>query len=186
MKKIDKGEYGYVDYRKKLQGIITLVGFAIVSAIFLTGFLVTKTKNNIATVMAIVTVIPVAKFMVSWLMYVRFKTPDKQEYDRIKAAGDKLILLSDCVMVCKDKNLYVKYAIITDTCIYCYTENDMFDTKYFEENITAFIKSCGDTVSVKLIKDFDLFHKRAESLNNLEFKEKKAERIKEEFLILVI
>ncbi len=186
MKRVEKGEYGYVDYKKKTLGLVTLIGFVIVAAIFLTGFLVTRTKNNIATVMAIVTVLPVAKFMVSWLMYVRYKSPDKNEYDKLKTVGDKLMLLSDCVMSCRDKNLYVKYAIITDSCVYCYTENEKFDIKYFEENVAAFIKASGDVVSVKLIKDFDVFYNRAKSLNNVDIKEKKAQRVKNDFLILVI
>lgn len=186
MKQIDKGEYGYVKYKKTRQGIVTLIGFAIVAAIYLTGYLVTGTNNNIATVFAILTVLPVAKFMVSWLMYVRFNSPDRQEFDKLKAMGEKLIILSDCVMACKEKTIYVKYAIVTDTCVYCYTDNEKFDIRYFEENVAEFIKSCGDTVSVKLIKDYDLFLKRAQSLNNVEFKEKKTERIKNDFLILVI
>ena len=76
--------------------------------------------------------------------------------------------------------------IITDTCIYCYTENTKFDVKYFEENVAAFIKASGDTVNVKLIKDFETFFNSAKSLNNVEIKEKKAQRVKNDFLVLVI
>lgn len=186
MKKIQKGEYGYVEYRKKIHTILTIVGFTIVFAIFITGYLICKTKNNIATVMAIVSVLPVAKFAVTLLMVIRYKSPDKTLFDELKASGSNLEILSDCVMTCKDKSLYVKFALVTDTCIYCYTENEKFDTKYFEENVEAFIKSCGDTVSVKLLKDYNTFKHRVTSLNNVEMKKNKLERVKNDFLILVI
>lgn len=186
MKVVEKGEYGYIGYRKKFHSILTVVGFVVVFAIFLIGFLICKTKNNIATVMAIVTVLPVAKFAVTLLMVAFYKSPDRELFDELKSIGSNLTILSDCVMTCKDKSLYVEFALVTDTCVYCYTRNEKFDTKYFEENVEAFIKSCGDTVSVKLIKDFNTFKQRVSSLNNVEMKKNKLERVKNAFLILVI
>lgn len=186
MKEIQKGEYGYVKYRKKVHTILTVVGFAIIFAIFITGYLICKTKNNIATVMAIVTVLPVAKFAVTLLMVIPYKSPDKKLFDELKSIGSNLIILSDCVMTCKDKRVYVEFALVTDTCIYCYTQDKKIDTAYFEENVEAFIKSCGDTINVKLIKDYNTFKQRLSSLNNVEMKKNKLERVKKDFLILVI
>lgn len=186
MKDVEKGQYGYIEYRKKVQLIKVLIVLAIIAALLIAGIIIYGTRNNICTVIAIISVLPMAKFLVTLLVVVKHKKPDERCYQELKEAGDKLILLSDCIMSCKDKVVYVDFAIVTDSCIYCYTKDSQFDVAYFEKNVAEFIKSCGDTVNVKLLKDFESFKKRVQSLNHVEYKEKKAERIKNDFLILVI
>lgn len=186
MKVVEKGQYGYIEYRKKIQLIKTAVAFLLVFAILIFGIIVCGTKNNICTVISVVCVLPAAKFMVTLLMVIRHHKPDEVQYEELKAKGGNLTLLSDCIMSCKEKTVYVDFAIVTDSCVYCYTRNKDFDSDYFEKGISDFIKSCGDTVKVKLFKNFDDFKNRAAALNGMEFKEKKTERIKNDFLILVI
>lgn len=186
MKLIEKGQCGYLEQRKKIHLIITSVGFLIVFIMLMTGIFVTETRNNIFTVMAIITVLPVAKFAVTYAMIANHKAPSKERYEELTKHGSNLLLISECVISCKDKSIYIPFALITDTCIYCYTENEKFDTAYFEENISEFIKSCGDTINVKLIKDYNTFKQRVQSLNDVEYKQNKAERVKKDFLILVI
>lgn len=186
MKDVDKGQYGYIEYRKKMQIIKVLVMLIIILALLIAGMIIHGTRNNICTVIAVVCVLPMAKFLVTLLVVIKHKKPDEAQYEELKKVGENLVLLSDCIMSCKDKVLYVDFAVVTDTCIYCHTEDDKFDTAYFEKNVAEFIKSCGDTVNVKLFKDYEGFKKRILALSNVECKEKKTERVKNDFLILVI
>lgn len=177
---------------------MTLAEFLAVSMIFLIGYLVCKTKNNICTVIAIVLVLPAARAFIAYLMFAKYKTAEKEKYDELKGKTEDFPLLSDCVMTCKEKNIYVPFALVTDTAVYCYTEDTEFDKSYFEKNISEFIKSCGDTVNVKLFTDYELFKKRVLALRSVDGTEKlqgnimpsniekKIERIKNDFLILVI
>lgn len=186
MEKIEKGQYGYINHRKKTQLIITGICFLVVFIVFFTGLIINNwDRNNIYTVAAIVLVLPSAKFAVSYLIVCNYKTPDKKVYNEITENVSNLCILSDCAIACKDKRAYVEFAIITDSCIYCYS-NTKIDTKYFEDNVAEFIKSCGDTVNVKLIRELDVFINRIKSLNNVEMKENKIERVKKDFLILVL
>ena len=57
----EKGEFGYLNYRKKLNLIKMIVSFAVVAAVLIIGFIVYKTRANIFTVAAIVLVLPAAK-----------------------------------------------------------------------------------------------------------------------------
>ena len=54
----EKGEFGYLNYRKKLNLIKMIVSFAVVAAVLIIGFIVYKTRANIFTVAAIVLVLP--------------------------------------------------------------------------------------------------------------------------------
>lgn len=182
----EKGMYGYVDYRKQKQLFKTLGEFLAVSLIFLTGYLICGTKNNICTVAAILLVLPASRCLISYIMFSRAKTPDREQYDRLTKMTAGFPLLSDCLMSCRDRNIYVSFAVVTDTAVYCYSENTSFDRDFFESGLAEFIGSCGDTVSVKLFTDFEQFLKRVLSLHPAENKEKKVERIKNDFLILVL
>lgn len=186
MKEIDKGSFGYLEYRKNIQIIKAGIGIILAFSILLGGFLVCGTKNNICTVIATILALPTAKFMVTLLIVIKYKSPDAAQYNSITTLGSNLLTLCDCVMSCKDKITFCPYVIVTDTCIYCYSTDDKIDKDFFETSISDFIRSCGDECPVKLFKDYNTFEKRIKSLNNLEYNRKKAERIKEAFLILVI
>lgn len=197
MKRVNKGVYGYVDYRKKKQLFLTLAEFLAVSLIFLTGFLVCKTKYNICTVIAIVLVLPAARAFVAFLMFAGLKTGDKEKYNELAGNTAGFPLLSDCIMTCGEKNIYVIFAVVTDAVIYCYSRDTSFDGNFFEKYVSEFIQSCKDTVSVRLFTDYEQFKKKVFTLSPLDGtdktqggvpseKKEKMERIKNDFLILVI
>lgn len=182
----EKGTYGYVDYQKQKLLFKTLGEFLAVSFIFCGGYLICGTKNNICTVIAIVLVLPAVRSLVRYLMFMKAKSPDKEQYELLAGKTAGFPLLSDCILTCRSKNVYVPFAVVTDTMIYCYAKDCVLSATDFESGISEFIASCGDTVSVKLFTEFELFLKRASSLRPVENKEKKTERIKNDFLILVL
>ncbi len=182
----EKGTYGYVDYQKQKLLFKTLGEFLAVSFIFCGGYLICGTKNNICTVIAIVLVLPAVRSLVRYLMFVKAASPDKEQYGLLLGKTAGFPLLSDCITTCRSKNVYVRFAVVTDTMIYCYAKDCVLIAADFESGISEFIASCGDTVGVKLYTEFDLFLKRVAALHSVENKEKKIERIKNDFLILVL
>ena len=56
MKRIEKGTPGYLDYKKKVEIIRTVIYFLLVAAIFTLGYVQTKTRSNLLTVVAILAV----------------------------------------------------------------------------------------------------------------------------------
>ena len=53
MKKAEKGTPGYLDYKKKVEIIRTVIYFGIVAAVFFLGYFQTGTRLNLLTVIAI-------------------------------------------------------------------------------------------------------------------------------------
>ena len=47
MKRIEKGTPGYLDYKKKVEIIRTVIYFLLVAAIFTLGYVQTKTRSNL-------------------------------------------------------------------------------------------------------------------------------------------
>ena len=64
MNKKNKGEFGYLNYKKKLNAIITAIALLVIIAIFATGLLIFKSRNNYMTLVATVLVLPWAKLAV--------------------------------------------------------------------------------------------------------------------------
>ncbi len=59
--KTEKGNAGYLNYKRKIEIIRTLAYFGIVIAILLLGYFQTGTKLNLLTVVAIVGCLPASK-----------------------------------------------------------------------------------------------------------------------------
>ena len=64
MKKIEKGVPGYLDYKKKIEIIRTVIYFGIVAAIFFLGYFQTHTRLNLLTVVAVLGCLPASKALV--------------------------------------------------------------------------------------------------------------------------
>ena len=64
MKKVQKGAPGYLDYKKKVEIIRTVIYFGIVAAVFFLGYFQTGTRLNLLTVIAVLGCLPAGKALV--------------------------------------------------------------------------------------------------------------------------
>ena len=53
MKRVAKGNPGYLDYKKKVEIIRTIIYFGMVAAVFTLGYVQTGTRKNLLTIVAI-------------------------------------------------------------------------------------------------------------------------------------
>ena len=86
MKKIQKGKPGYLNYKKKVEIIRTIVYFAIVLAIFALGIWQTGTRLNLLTVVAILGCLPASKSLVGVIARFPYPSidPDKAKENNIE------------------------------------------------------------------------------------------------------
>lgn len=189
MKKIEKGEYGYLNYRKKRLGIVTLLCFCMVAAFFLIGYLTTKTRNNIMTIMAILSVLPTAKFASSFLALLPHKAASKEQFERVKGHADKVKLLSDLVITTGEKTLPTLFMAIHNSSVCGYAEAENYDTAHAEKFLTKNLMANGQKATVKIFKDEKSFLNRLDAMKQVgtdEKQQKKDERIGEILLTLVM
>ena len=66
--KVQKGEFGYIRWQKKRRILVTLGLFLLPLAAFIAGVLVTGTRNNLITVIAVVGCLPACRSMVGVIM----------------------------------------------------------------------------------------------------------------------
>lgn len=188
MKKIDKGQLGYIDLKKKQRGIVTGAGFFLVAVLFFIGFLSTGTRNNIMTVFSILTVLPVAKFAVGFFMLLPFQSLKEEEYRKIVKASGTAFVLAELMITSREKVLPTDYMVVQNGNVCGFTRKG-YDTDYAARFIADNLRSNGVKASVHIFREEKQFLKRAGELSRLEPDEEqrtKDKRIADLILTLVL
>ena len=79
-KKKIKGEYGYLNYQPFFSTLKTILMFALALLIFAGGYLYYGNKENIVTVLSVLTLLPSCHMLVICIMYWRFSTRSEKIY----------------------------------------------------------------------------------------------------------
>lgn len=189
MKKIQKGDYGYLNYQKKMQALIMTGCYVLVLAIFITGIIATKSRTNILTVMAILCVLPAARFTASFLALLPHKAVTQEEYDKVKKHTKNLILLTDLVITTGEKTLPTMYMVVHNGSVCGYTTSEKYDIAHAEKFLANNLMTNGQKATVKIFKEERQFLNRVDTMTMVETDErqqKKDERIRDILLTLIM
>lgn len=165
MKK-EKGQYGYLNYKKIYQLIMTLTCLLVVLAVMTGGYLYYKTLSNICTVIAIVIVIPAAKFGVGYIVLFPYKAPEKERYDELESADYRL--LSELVITSEEKIMNLDFAAVKDKRAYCFISNKKTEPHDTEKYLKKILNSEFDGVGVKVFTDYGKYKSALAKFNSLE------------------
>ena len=178
MKKVKNGEFGYLAYKKSRNMIKTIIAFVVVLVIFIIGFIIWKSKNNYLTMLAVVLVLPAAKFAVSYFVLIPHKNCDLELKNEIEERKGELNSVYDLVVSNKQKPVGIMAAVISDNQILAYTSAPKADKNLFETSVKEFLKNEKLTCAVLLYKDKDTYLEKVKNaaLNFDESKENSLDR----------
>ncbi len=162
MKKVKKGTYGYIKYQKIRTFIITFILFLIPLVIYATGYIQTKTRLNLFTIVAILGCLPACKSLVALIMIMMQKSVPQDIYEQAKKANGDLVAGYELVFTAYEHTTPVNTLIICGDQIVCYTPDEKTDTAYLEKHITRILTVNGfPSVQVKVMKDLKKYLQRA-------------------------
>lgn len=125
-----KGEYGYLRDRKLLQAGKCLFVLAGIVILLMIGYHVTETRNNIMTVMAIVSALPLANAAVILFAALPYGSRPKEEYERIRELTGDGILDTELVMTRGNgKAISIDYAYVHPEGVFLFTADAGLDTE---------------------------------------------------------
>lgn len=108
-----KCEPGYIDKQKVFQGAMLFLFVAIGFALFLIGFIVTKTRANVFTVLGILMVLPAAKRVIALVVMLPRHSVKQERVDRMRAAlNEEAVLLTDYVFTSQDKIMNLDFVVV--------------------------------------------------------------------------
>ena len=141
MKKKEKGQPGYIKWRKEKYLTGTIAEFAVVIALVVLGYVQTKTKLNLLTVVAAVGCLPASKMLVEFITIAPHQSIEVMPVDAIVISGHTVI----------------GYASNTKT-------DEVTCARYLKDMLNA---NHHEKMTVKIFHDYKAFLSRVEGMNNI-------------------
>lgn len=164
MKKVAKGKYGYTLSHRKWQILKMSLYIALALAVFLVGFITTKTTKNVMSIVAIVGALPIAKEMVGVIMSFKRKPMDKKLYEQISAKAGDLEQIYELVFTTQEKSYVVEAAVIEGRDVICYTADANCDVTTLQKHLVKMLYANDYKQNVKVFTDLKKFLDRTADL----------------------
>ncbi len=164
-----KGTRDYVNTQKRYEVLRTVLYFAISLSLFFAGWITTKSKMNLLTIVAVLGCLPASKSAVDAIMFLRFRSCSKAAADAIDAHVGTLTAGYDFIFTSYEKNYPVAHLTIKGNTICGYTEDAKFEENAFYKHIDGVLKTDRFTdSSVKIFTDLKKYTARLDQLQELD------------------
>ena len=121
-----KGEQGYLSFMKKFNLLVTIVCFLLAAGLFLIGISIYETKANVLTIVGALFVIPAARFMTVWILFLPHKSVTEEEYNKVfKAMKTGNLLYADVLFTSTEKAYAASFVVVTGDKIFAYAEKNV-------------------------------------------------------------
>lgn len=171
MKRVSKGNFGYTISHRKWQILKMSCYIAIALAVFLLGFLVTKTTRNVLSVVAIVGALPISKELVGVIMSFKRKPMDKKLYEQISAKAGNLEQIYELLFTTSETSYGVEAAVIEGRDVICYTVDPKCEIAKLQTHLYKMLNASDYKENVKVFTDFKKFMDRVGDLERREKEE---------------
>lgn len=186
MKKVKKGQAGYLAYKLKAQILRTIIYFALCILIFGLGYWQTGSKENLLTVVAVVGILPSSKALVDVIVRIPYHTIKSEIAEEIAQKSNYLTVIYDLIITSTEKIMPVSCIVISGNKIFGYTDNKKVDVNLVASDIKKMLASHDYDVSVKILNEYKPFLSRVEGLNNIQEIEQSNTKQDEKVMALLI
>ena len=173
-----RGTKNYIETQKKYVAVRTIIYFGISLSLFLAGFIATKTRINLLTIVAVLGCLPASKSAVEMIMFFKFRSCSPENISVIEKNMGELNGLYDMVFTSYDKNYNVSHMTVKGNTICGFSEDKNFDEQGFYKHLDNILTIDGfkDT-SVKIFTDIKKYGERLRQLKELDANEAPTEGI---------
>lgn len=176
--KYTKGDYLYLQNKKKAEIIKTIVFFGISAALYLAGYISTGSNKNYLTIVAVLGCLPASKSAVSMIMNLRVKGCSETAYKTISEKMGENAGAYNLYFTSYDKNYDMSHVFAKGMTIIAFTETVKISEAGFEEHIKNVLnRDAIKGVNVKVYKDLEKYLSRMEQMQNLENEKSREEDI---------
>lgn len=163
--KANKGQYGYRNQKKHMRLAITLFFAAAIIAQLAARYLTQdQAARNILTVMAILTVLPMANMGSPLIASWKYSTPDRSFYDKVHPYEEKMIILYDLILTTKEDIMPMDAIAVHPQGVFAYCTSAKLDTAKAEKALNALFTGNKLDPNVKIIREERSFLRRLDSL----------------------
>ncbi len=165
MKKVKKGNAGYVSYEKKKRTIVTIVMFAIPLMIFFTGLIQTGTRLNLFTLVAVLGMLPAARSAVGWIMILLQKPARPEAVSGTEERAGNLVRGYELMVTAYEGRLPLDTLVVCGNQVVCYSSAEKGKFDLMEQHMAKILSSNGyHSVKVKIFRDLKHYLERVDQL----------------------
>lgn len=176
---VGKCEYGYIRNQKKINMIWLFVFVLIGIAIFVCGYLLTKTRANIFTVIAVLMVLPAAKRVVALVVMVPRKGVDRDRYEKVSQASGGGILFTDYVFTSSEKIMHLDFLLIKNGNVLGVTASSRQDVDYMKKYLADSVHKAASEFHTKVFDSDEEMLRHLDRLTQVEADEGRTEKVRE-------
>lgn len=160
-----KGQYGYRDSNRITRLLIVLALLAAILIQLLFRYLTTDSSTrNILTVMAILTVLPMANMASPLIASWRYRTPSGEFHERVSVYESRFPVLYDLVITSKDAIMPMDVIAVHPNGVIAYCTNGKLDCGKAERFLSEMLSGHKLNPHVKVILDENAFFRRLDNL----------------------
>lgn len=163
-KKIQKGDFGYIQTQKKKRILYTVLAFVAPLLVFFSGLYIYETRNTVFTVAAVVACLPACKFAVGMIMMLLQKPMGRKDYEEIEKHKKGLCCAYELVVSAYEKQSFVDSLAVCGNTVVGYTSREKTDTAFVEKHIQEILRQNGFYVSVKIFRRLPDYTGRLDSM----------------------
>lgn len=186
--KIQKGDYGYINSRKKraLAGVIVMAAAGI--AVFIAGLLLNKMSNrNIFSVIAVLFVLPGAKYLVRFIITFPYQQSSKESYNKArKHTGTKMQLYTDMLVTSSEKIMFLDFIAIGNKHVIVLAGSKKQEIPYIKKYLSDGVNNWGDGYKVKVLDNEKSFLREVDNVVVQEVDKEEEAKVKSYIISLVV
>lgn len=168
MKKKEKGQPGYIKWKKGKYLAGTIAEFSVVIALVILGYVQTKTRLNMLTLFAILGCLPASKMLVEFIAMAPHQSIENEKYKEIETNARLLTRMYDLIITNPEKVMPVDVIVVSGHTVIGYTSSDKTDevrcSRYLKDMLNA---NHHEKMTVKIFHDYKAFLSRVEGMNNI-------------------
>ena len=186
--KVQRGEFGYIKARKRkaLTGVLIMALIGI--SVFVTGLLLNKMSNrNIFTVIAILFVLPGARYLVALIVTFPYRSVEKERFDKVKKMlPEKMELYTDLVITSPEKVMHLDFIAVGNGQVIGLLGDGKQELSYVRKYLTNGVHNWGSGYKVKIVDSEKTFLGELAKVEPQEMEEEEESHVKSYLISLIV
>jgi len=177
---MEKGKKGYIAHKRRLNAYFVASFAVVIIGLYIAGLIIFKSRNNYLTLIAVVLVLPAAKFIVNLIISLKSSEINNDFYKKLEGLNYNY-LAYDLIVSNKKSPESFKAAAFNNNTIYLYS-NKKQDEKFIIESIKDFLANVKIKANVHIYNKEDEYFKAVERISQQNSNLKKEDTLKIDYL----
>lgn len=168
MQKTAKGQFGYIQSRRRYRWITTVLFLLVIFAMYFGARIYFGTNRNVFSILAALLCLPGGNSAVNLVMFLRAKPCSDRAAERIRSSAGDLAQAYDLYLTTYERNYAVAHSAAAGKTLCALTEDSACDVPGAERHMRGVLLNEGiHGVTVKVFTDPERYAKRLEEMRQL-------------------